>query len=83
MNLILLLPDAEEAKLLAKAEADGTTPELLVRRAIQPILDSSAETSGAVPKDFVRRVGASGGGPIGRGHRRDAQRGVSRIGPLM
>ena len=42
MNLILPLTAAEGAKLAAKAEAEGTTPESLVRQAIQPILDSQA-----------------------------------------
>jgi hypothetical protein len=43
MNLILALTPAEEAKLLAKARADGTTPEQIVRQAIEPILLSVPE----------------------------------------
>lgn len=38
MNLTLSLTAAEEAKLLAKARAEGTTPEQVVRQAIEPIL---------------------------------------------
>ena len=40
MNLILPLTDSERAKLLAKAKAEGTTPERVVRQAIEPILAS-------------------------------------------
>lgn len=43
MNLTLLLTPAEEAKLLAKARELGTTPERVVRRAIEPILASDSE----------------------------------------
>jgi hypothetical protein len=43
MNLVLPLTDLEEAKLLAKAQAEGTTPEQIVRQAIQPVLDSVPE----------------------------------------
>jgi hypothetical protein len=38
MDLTLSLTAAEEAKLLAKARAEGTTPEQVVRQAIEPIL---------------------------------------------
>jgi hypothetical protein len=38
MNLTLSLTPAEEARLLAKARAEGTTPEQVVRQAIEPIL---------------------------------------------
>ena len=40
MDLTLSLTPAEEAKLLAKARAEGTTPEQVVRQAIEPILAS-------------------------------------------
>jgi hypothetical protein len=40
MNLSLLLTPDEEARLLAKARAEGTTPEQVVRQAIEPILAS-------------------------------------------
>jgi hypothetical protein len=43
MNLTIPLPPAEEAKLLAKARAAGSTPELIVRQAIEPILASIPE----------------------------------------
>jgi hypothetical protein len=43
MNLTLPLTPAEEAKLLAKARAAGTTPEQVVRQAIEPILASIPE----------------------------------------
>jgi hypothetical protein len=39
MVLTLLLTAAEEAKLLAKAQAEGLTPEALVKNAIGPIID--------------------------------------------
>ncbi len=40
MNLTLELTAAEEAKLFARARAEGTTPEHLVRQAIDPLLES-------------------------------------------
>ena len=43
MNLTLPLTPAEEAKLLAKAREAGTTPEQVVRQAIEPILASIPE----------------------------------------
>jgi hypothetical protein len=43
MNLTLPLTPAEEAKLLEKARALGTTPEHVVRQAIEPLLASSPE----------------------------------------
>jgi hypothetical protein len=43
MRLTLALTPQEEAKLLAKAQSQGTTPEGLVKEAIQPILDSVPE----------------------------------------
>ncbi|MGA7411326.1 MAG: hypothetical protein WBW33_12630 [Bryobacteraceae bacterium] len=43
MNLSLPLTPAEEAKLLAKAREAGTTPEQVVRQAIEPILASFPE----------------------------------------
>jgi len=47
MNLTLPLTAEEEAKLLAKARSEGTTPEHLVRQAIDPLLAS-------VPDEFVQ-----------------------------
>ncbi len=43
MKLTLPLTQAEEAKLMAKARAAGTTPEQVVRQAIEPILSSDPE----------------------------------------
>lgn len=43
MTLTLPLTPAEEAKLLAQARAQGTTPEDLVRQAIEPILSAVPE----------------------------------------
>ena len=43
MNLTLPLTVEEEAKLIAKARAEGVTPELLVRHAIEPIIASVPE----------------------------------------
>ena len=43
MNLSLPLTPAEESKLLAKARSAGTTPEHLVRKAIDPILTSASD----------------------------------------
>jgi hypothetical protein len=48
MNLTLPLTAAEEAKLLAKAQAEGVSPELLVRHAIEPII-------AAVPEDHLNK----------------------------
>src|SRR5208283_3133442 len=45
MNLTLPLTPAEEAKLLAKAREAGTTPEQVVRQAIEPILALFPNTS--------------------------------------
>jgi hypothetical protein len=52
MNLTLPLTPAEEAKLLERARALGTTPEHVVRRAIEPMLASSSEplSSAKTPK---------------------------------
>ena len=50
MNLTLPLTPAEGAKLLAKARSEGTTPEHLVRQAIDPMLASVPdEVAGLVP----------------------------------
>jgi hypothetical protein len=38
MSLTIPLPPGEEARLLANALSEGTTPERLVRRAILPDL---------------------------------------------
>jgi hypothetical protein len=43
MNLTLALTPAEEEKLREKARAEGTTPEQVVRQAIEPILASVAD----------------------------------------
>jgi hypothetical protein len=43
MSLTLPLTPAEEAKLLEQARAQGTTPEDLVRQAIEPILNAVAQ----------------------------------------
>jgi hypothetical protein len=40
MSLTLLLSEIEEANLRAKARAEGTTPEALVRSAIAPIISN-------------------------------------------
>jgi len=50
MNLILPLTDSEEQKLLAKARAEGTTLEGLVRQAIQPILSAVPDSNHRKPK---------------------------------
>jgi len=47
MDLTLRLTVEEEAKLMAKARSEGTTPEHLVRQAIDPLLAS-------VQDDFVQ-----------------------------
>lgn len=56
MNLTLPLTAAEEAKLLAKAQAEGMTPEQVVRQAIEPILASVPDEvpSGTKPKQSSR-----------------------------
>jgi hypothetical protein len=43
MNLTLPLSPTEEAKLLEQARAKGTTPEDLVRQAIEPILNAAIQ----------------------------------------
>jgi len=43
MNLTLLLTAAEEAKLLAQAQAQGVTPEVLVRRVLEPLIAATLE----------------------------------------
>ena len=49
MILVLPLTDEEAAKLKAKASADGTTPEQVVRQAIEPILASpKIESTGPI-----------------------------------
>jgi len=52
MTLILPLTPAEEERLRAKARAEGTTPEQVVRQAIEPILASVPDelTSTKQPK---------------------------------
>lgn len=47
MSLTLLLTEAEEAVLAAKARAQGTTPEALVREVIEPLFDTGPEQARA------------------------------------
>ncbi len=66
MNLTLLLTPAEEAKLLAKARANATTPEQVVRQAIEPIIAAAAEQGSPVttPKKSLLGIWAQfGSGP--------------------
>lgn len=66
MNLTLLLTLAEEARLLARARESGTTPEQVVRRAIEPILASDPEqdTLSKTPKKSLLGIWAQyGRGP--------------------
>jgi hypothetical protein len=49
MNLTLPLTPAEESKFRAKARSEGTTPETLIRKAIDPILLSIPDEAGANP----------------------------------
>ncbi|SPE33778.1 hypothetical protein SBA6_300013 [Candidatus Sulfopaludibacter sp. SbA6] len=44
MNLTLTA--AEEARSAAKAQAQGTTPEALVRQAIEPVIGATVEPAG-------------------------------------
>lgn len=57
MNLTLLLTPAEEAKLLARAQSEGTTLEQLVRQAIDPILSSDSNLAAA--PESSRRISAA------------------------
>jgi hypothetical protein len=52
MVLALSLTETEEAKLLARAQAEGITPETLVRQAISPVIDGMPHNShcGQKPK---------------------------------
>ena len=66
MNLSLLLTPAEEAKLLARAWAEGTTPEQVVRQAIEPILASVPQGAppAQIPKESLLGIWAQyGPGP--------------------
>jgi hypothetical protein len=47
MSLTLSLTEAEEAVLAAKARAQGTTPEALVREVIEPLFDAGAQQTQA------------------------------------
>lgn len=47
MSLTIPLTPAEEAELIARARAMGTTPEQVVRQAIEPILASAPDQSPA------------------------------------
>ena len=53
MNITLPLTPAEEAKLLAKARAEGITPEALVRHAIEPVIAAVLEN---VPEQRTRHI---------------------------
>jgi hypothetical protein len=50
MNLTLPLTPAEEEKLRAKARAEGTTPEHVLRQAIEPILASLSDQQASSEK---------------------------------
>ena len=63
MSLTIPLTPAEEAKLLAKARADGITPEQVVRKAIESILGSVPEPATKTPKKSLLGIWA----PIGPG----------------
>ncbi len=66
MNLTLSLTPAEEAKLLAKARASATTPEQVIRQAIEPIIAAAAEEDLSVktPKKSLLGIWAQyGPGP--------------------
>jgi hypothetical protein len=66
MTLTIQLSPAEEAKLLARARAAGTTPEEVVRQAIEPILASVTEQIPSVkaPKKSLLGIWAEfGPGP--------------------
>jgi len=66
MNLTLSLTPAEEARLLAKARANATTPEQVVRQAIEPIIAAAAEHGSSVktPKKSLQGIWAQyGPGP--------------------
>ena len=47
MNLTLPLTQAEESALVARARSAGTTPEHLVRQAIDPLLASLSDKDGS------------------------------------
>ncbi|SPF55001.1 conserved hypothetical protein [Candidatus Sulfopaludibacter sp. SbA4] len=44
MNLTLPLTATEEANILVRAQAEGVTPEVLVRRALEPLIAASPES---------------------------------------
>ena len=50
MDITLSLSPEEEQKLYAKARATGTTPEQLLKQAIEPILAEPAEETLPKPK---------------------------------
>ena len=53
MSITIPLTPAEEARLRAKAHAEGTTPEGLVRRAISPILASAPDGAPALARGML------------------------------
>ena len=66
MSLTIQLTPTEEAKLLAKARAAGTTPEDIVRQAIEPILASDPDWASPAkgPKNSLLGIWAKyGPGP--------------------
>lgn len=54
MNLILPLTDSEEQKLLAKARAEGTTLEGIVRQALDSLFRTAPDTKSQEPKKSSR-----------------------------
>jgi hypothetical protein len=65
MNLTIPMTPAEEDNLLARARATGTTPEQVVRKAIEPILSSAPDrTSATTPHKSLLGIWAQyGAGP--------------------
>jgi len=62
MNLTLQLTPSGESRLLAKARAEGKTPEYLIRQAINPILLSIPDEAGA-DADHSREMTAAEADP--------------------
>ena len=57
MKLLLSLSNSEEEKLLAKARAEGTTPEQVVRKAIAHFFASKAEEPSEPKKPLKSLLG--------------------------